>query len=157
MTWPLKLSLLQCKCTFQFLLQLCTRRARKHCMGLPDLHNPALAKTTHAFPCGAGASRRLAHKTPTRTEGRRGHRQHTNPTDPCTQAGGAALPMKVARILCLPYHSGRRGGEHGSGANMPLLLSSMTLPIPSKDSPDNILASCQITLFRKRKLLVRQK
>ena len=35
-----------------------------------------------------------------------------------------ALPLRAAR------------GEHGSGANMPLLLNSMTLPIPSRDSPD---------------------
>ena len=56
-----------------------------------------------------------------------------------------ALPLRAAR------------GEHGSGANMPLLLSSMTLQIPSRDSPDKSWQPAKLQFFRTRKLLVRQK
>ena len=47
--------------------------------------------------------------------------------------------------------------EHGSDANMPLLLSGMTLPIPSTDSPDKSWQPAKLQSFRTRKLLVRQK
>ena len=59
------------------------------------------------------------------------------PTDPCTQAGGAALPVRVTRIPCLPYHSGRRKETSEDGAHMPLLLSSMALPF-RREQPELI-------------------
>ena len=59
------------------------------------------------------------------------------PTDPCTQAGGAALPVRVTRTPCLPYHSGRRKETSEDGAHMPLLLSSMALPF-RREQPELI-------------------
>ena len=68
------------------------------------------------------------------------------PTDPCTQAGGAALPVRVTRKPCLPYHSGRRKETSEDGAHMPLLLSSMALPF-RREQPELIGAPRQ-KLFR---------
>ena len=43
---------------------------------------------------------------------------------------------RTKTLPALPLRAARR--EQGSGANMPLLLNSMTLPNPSRDSPDKM-------------------
>ena len=109
-------------------LQLCLMQSAQHCMGPRDLHNATLARTNPAFPCPVGAGQRPAHKTRTRSgERRRTCSTHTLP-DPCAPAGGAALPVRVTRKLCLPNPSWATQRESGEGASMSLIHSNMTLP-----------------------------
>ena len=119
-------------------------QSAQHRMGPQDLHDATLAKTTPASPWGAGAGRRPAHKARPRSVS--GAILARIPTDPCTQAGGAALPVRVTRKPCLPYHSGRRKETSEDGAHMPLLLSSMALPF-RREQPELIGAPRQ-KLFR---------
>ena len=116
-----------------------------HTQSAPTLHGPPgptqcrTCQTKHAFPCGAGASPRLAHKTHTHTHT---HRRAARPQaahilNGSLHASGRSCASNEGRtntLPALPLRAAR--GEHGSGANMPLLLNSMTLPIPSRDSPD---------------------
>ena len=140
-----------------FCLQLCTRRARQQSMVPQDLHNAALAKPSTYSRAVPARVHDLQTKHNTHRRAARPQAAHKLNGSlhasgrSCASSEGCtntlpALPLRVAR------------GEHGSGANMLLLLNGMTLPIPSRDSPDkNVWHPATLQLIRKRKLLVRRK
>ena len=108
----------------------------------PPLHGPPgptqcrTCQTKHDFPCGAGAS------ATTCTQNAHTHRRAARPQaahilkrSPQTSGRSCASSKGCSKTLpALPLWAVRE--ERGSGANMPLLPSCMTLPIPSRDSPD---------------------
>ena len=140
-----------------FCLQLCTRRARQHCMGLQDLQNAALAKpNTHSRVVPARVN---DFNTKHSTHRRAARPQAAHKLNGSLHASGRSCASNEGRtntLPALPLRAARE--EKGSGANMLLLLNCMTLQISSRVRPDKtILASCQFKLFRKQKLLVRRK
>ena len=82
-------------------------------------------------------------ETTTSTQNTHTHRRAARPQaahipNGSLHASGQSCASNEGRtntLLALPLRAAR--GEHGSGANMPLLLNSMTLPIPSRVSLEN--------------------